>query len=105
MSEQTLFERLGQLCAVLKANRETEVQALDDFLSFLYKNAVLEYDVSKIRWEGVEGPRGPYERASEDSIDFNLLLKDLNQHEGRLTLDSARAIYLVNYLIVLSFIL
>ena len=87
MSEQTFYERLDELCAVLKTSRETEAQALDDFLSFLYKNAVIDYDVSKIRCEGVEGPKGPYERASEDSHDFNLLIKDLEVHDGRLTLN------------------
>jgi hypothetical protein len=85
MSEQILYERLSELCATLKASRESEAKALDDFLAFLSQGLVLEYDTTKILWETVQGPKGPYERSSEDSLDFNILLKDLDRHDGRLT--------------------
>ena len=88
MSEQILYERLGELCAILKANKEADARALDDFLSFLYQSAIAEYNTAKIKWEEVEGPRGVYERASEDTLDFNLLVKDLARREGKLTLDN-----------------
>lgn len=89
VSERVLYEKFGEYFGLIKSLREAEIAALDDVLSYLYREAVGEYDCSQIQWESVEGPRGPYERASEDSVDFGLLVKDLEAHEGRLTLDNS----------------
>jgi len=48
------------------------------------------WDPSKIKWVQDEGARGPYERADPQGLknsDFDLMLKDLKAHNGRLTRD------------------
>jgi len=46
------------------------------------------YDPSKIKWVQAEGASGPYERSEDvDSLDFKALLKDLEQHDGKLSRD------------------
>ena len=45
-----------------------------------------KYDLGKIKWEAAEGPSGPYERSEDiNSLDFKLLVKDLQAHDGKLT--------------------
>jgi len=46
------------------------------------------WNPSKIRWEQVEGAKGPYEKSEDvNSLDFKALLKDLQNHNGKLTRD------------------
>jgi hypothetical protein len=47
-----------------------------------------KYDMNKIKWTQAEGASGPYERSEDiNSIDFKELLKDLEQHDGKLSRD------------------
>lgn len=42
----------------------------------------------RIKWEQAHGTSGPYERSEDvDSPDFKSLIKDLDQHDGRLSKD------------------
>jgi len=44
------------------------------------------WDPDKIKWVQAEGTKGSYERAEDiDSLDFKALLKDLEQHQGKLS--------------------
>jgi hypothetical protein len=44
------------------------------------------YDMSKIRWEQTQGSSGLYEKSSDvDNVDFNNLLKDVQAHNGKMT--------------------
>jgi len=46
------------------------------------------YNVNAIKWEGAEGSKGKYERSEDvDSLDFKALLKDLQQHGGKMQKD------------------
>jgi len=46
------------------------------------------WDPSKIKWEGAQGSSGPYERSEDiNNLDFKQLLKDLADHQGKLTRD------------------
>jgi len=48
------------------------------------------WDCDKVQWVQDEGARGPYERADPQGLngsDFDLMLKDLKAHNGRLTRD------------------
>jgi len=47
-----------------------------------------KYDAGKIKWEQAEGARGLYQRSEDvNSVDFKLLVKDLQAHNGKLTKD------------------
>ena len=44
------------------------------------------WDPTKIVWNEAEGNKGPYERSEDvNNRDFKLMLKDLGEHEGKLT--------------------
>ena len=44
------------------------------------------WDPDKIKWEEAQGASGPYERSEDvNSTDFKSLLKDLAQHNGKLS--------------------
>jgi len=46
------------------------------------------WDSNKIKWVQAEGTSGPYERSEDvDSLDFKECLKDLEQHQGKLSRD------------------
>jgi hypothetical protein len=46
------------------------------------------WDPTRIKWEQVEGSRGIYERSEDiNNPDFKALLKDLAEHQGRLSRD------------------
>jgi hypothetical protein len=46
------------------------------------------YNPDNIKWERAQGASGPYERSEDaNSADFKLLLKDLAQHNGKLSKD------------------
>ena len=48
------------------------------------------YDVRKIAWQQVQGPRGPYEKIDGDnSADYQALLKDLQVHKGKMNIDGS----------------
>lgn len=48
----------------------------------------LSWDTSKIKWEQVEGAKGPYEKSEDvNSLDFKAMLQDLQNHNGKLTRD------------------
>lgn len=45
-----------------------------------------KYDMEKIPWQPAEGTSGPYEKSSDvDSLDFKNLLKDVQAHNGKMT--------------------
>jgi len=46
------------------------------------------WDMNKIKWIQAEGASGPYEKAEPQGLrdsDFDLMLKDLKAHNGKLT--------------------
>lgn len=46
------------------------------------------WDPSKIVWNEVEGPSGSYDRSEDiNNIQFKHMLKDLGEHNGKLTRD------------------
>ena len=45
-----------------------------------------KYDMAKIKWEPAEGPNGAYEISTDvNSLDFKALLKDVQAHNGKMT--------------------
>lgn len=43
------------------------------------------WNPDKIKWEQVEGPKGPYEKSEDvNNLDFKAMLKDLADHKGKL---------------------
>jgi len=47
------------------------------------------YDMNKIKWTQAEGSKGPYERSEDvNSLDFKALLKSLQQHNGKMTINN-----------------
>jgi len=52
--------------------------------------ALSSYDVNKIAWQPVEGPRGLYEKIDGDTTpDYQGLLKDLQAHKGKMNIDGS----------------
>ena len=50
----------------------------------------LSYDVNKIQGQRTEGPKGIYDKITDDkSLDYQGLLKDLQAHKGRMNVDGA----------------
>ena len=50
------------------------------------KRKLAECNPENIKWEQIQGNRGPYERSSDvNNPDFKALLKELASHEGRMT--------------------
>ena len=47
------------------------------------------WGASNIKWTQAEGAKGPYERADQQpgNRDYDLMLKDLQDHKGQLTRD------------------
>jgi hypothetical protein len=44
------------------------------------------WDPTRIKWEQAQGASGPYERSEDmNNSDFKLLLKDLAEHNGKLS--------------------
>ena len=47
-----------------------------------------KYDMAKIKWEPAEGQAGAYEKSTDvNSPDFKALLKDVQAHGGKMTVD------------------
>ena len=52
----------------------------------IIKQAKLGWDPNAIRWEEAQGSSGPYERSQDtNNQEFQIMLKDLKQHNGKLT--------------------
>ena len=46
----------------------------------------IAWDPAKIKWTEEEGFKGKYERSEDvDNLEFKTMLKDLQQHKGRMT--------------------
>jgi len=46
----------------------------------------LQYDPEKFTWQQASGSSGKYQRADkQESVDYQLLVKDLEVHRGRMT--------------------
>jgi len=79
---------------------KAEIAAISEGLAFIlgrlneieeiYQQGQSEtWDPSRIKWDHTEGPSGPYEKASkQNGKDYDLMIKDLQDHKGRLTNDS-----------------
>ena len=80
---------------------ETEDMTSSAFLEFLsaveagvaaarqiIKDSRVGWEPDNIRWEPAQGSAGPYERSEDSSNpEFRLMVKDLQAHGGRLTVD------------------
>ena len=80
---------------------EKEDLVLESFLEFLNaveagiyaarnriktSKALVDSDVTKIKWITAEGPKGTYERCEDvNNLEFKKLLKDLVAHKNQLT--------------------
>jgi len=52
----------------------------------IIKQAKLGWDPNAIHWQEAQGTSGPYERSTAtDNPDFQLMLKDLQAHNGKRT--------------------
>ena len=83
----------------MSENEDLVLQALAEFLNgveasaqsareFLNKVKVVGWTPDNIEWETVNGPKGPYQRAqAQKNTDFQLLLKDLQEHGGKIRKD------------------
>ena len=83
--QTTKDERLkfAEMLANLRNGLQAVVESVDAFLNYLGEMEIGEWIPQNIKWEQVEGTRGPYERADkQEGKDFQLLLKDLHDHEG-----------------------
>jgi len=65
------------------------VDACNEYLESLVPPEAKDWNPANIKWQQTEGPSGPYERATaEDNkgiSDFEVLMADLNAHNGKLT--------------------
>lgn len=63
--------------------------AVDGIEEYLEKRAPADqpaWDPSKIAWSQAEGPSGPYEKSEDlNNLEFKTMLKDIQDHEGKLT--------------------
>jgi len=84
---QALTELLARIRDWLQ-NGEAVREQIDEFLNLVAENHLAEWNPNNIRWEKAEGPSGPYERAEKPQTpnrDWNLMIKDLEEHGGRVT--------------------
>jgi hypothetical protein len=52
------------------------------------KESSQSWNPARIKWEQAQGASGPYERSdAANATDFKLLLKDLAEHDGKLSAD------------------
>jgi hypothetical protein len=60
--------------------------ACQERLEKLAPAGVKGWDAEKIKWVQAQGSSGPYEKSDDvDSLDFKLMLKDLQEHNGKLS--------------------
>lgn len=82
---QSLTELLAEFRDWIQAGERLR-ERIDEFLNLVAENHLTEWNPDNIQWTKAEGTRGPYERADkQDSRDFRLMLKDLDEHGGRMT--------------------
>jgi len=90
-------ERLiwGKYLRAVATSRRMELEALDELLNEIGKPILEaktpEYNLKKIKTIPAEGPNGIYQKASQadnqNNSDFDLLIKDLDAHDGKLIKD------------------
>jgi len=65
------------------------VDACSEYLESLVPPEARDWNPENIKWEQAQGPSGPYERAgpkeNAGNPDFEALIADLDQHNGKLT--------------------
>jgi hypothetical protein len=82
--EEKLLEILCDLANGLEAAALNVRHQIQELLRL----AESTWNPANIKWEQAQGTSGPYERSEdEDSLDFKSLVKDLNQHDGKLAKD------------------
>ena len=82
---QSLTELLAEFRDWLQAGERLR-ERIDEFLNLIEETRLAEWNPDNIKWTQAEGSRGPYERADkQEGRDFKLLLKDLDEHGGRMT--------------------
>jgi len=64
-------------------------EAVDEYLESMVPLEVRDWNPENIKWQQAQGPSGPYERADpKENVgnpDFEALIADLDQHNGKLT--------------------
>ena len=79
----------AKLLVDIRNGLQSCVEAIDEYLNFLSKSMLCEWDPTQIKWIQIEGPRGLYEKAhSQNNEDFKAMLQDLKAHSGKLTRDN-----------------
>jgi hypothetical protein len=79
--EEKILEILCDLANGLEATALNVRHQIQELLRL----AEPSWNPASIKWEQAHGTSGPYERSEDvDSPDFKSLVKDLNQHDGKL---------------------
>lgn len=62
------------------------VDSIEEYLEKISPADQPAWDHSKIAWAQAEGPSGAYERSEDvNNLEFKAMLKDIQDHEGKLT--------------------
>jgi len=84
--EKTSDLEFYELLVKLRDFHNGIAEALDSFIQTKSKAVLKEYNVDKIKWVEAEGQHGKYERSDDaNNPEFKALLKDLAEHNGKLT--------------------
>ncbi len=86
-AEKTFDLELGKMLTDLRNGLQGAVESIDNFIAFLSKANLGEWDPSKIEWiqqPGTEFNKGPFEKAHfQESTEYKAMLEDLNKHHGK----------------------
>jgi len=84
---QSLTELFAEFRDWLQAGQRLR-ERIDEFLNVVAENHLTDWNPNNIHWEQAEGLKGVYERAekpSQPNRDWDLMVKDLNKHGGKVT--------------------
>ena len=78
----------AKMLSEVRNGLQTCVESIDEYLNFLGKVVLNEWDPDSIQWIETEGSKGFYEKAEpQGSEDFIAMLRDLEAHSGKMTRD------------------
>jgi hypothetical protein len=84
VSEQEALEILAGFANALEAAAVNVKRQIAELQEKSQKEPI--WNPEEIKWEPAEGSKGPFERSEDiNSADFKVMLKDIQQHKGKLS--------------------